>query len=92
VVEFRGRAMTKAGRPYNNTYCYVFRLADGQVAEITEYLDTQLVATALEAPAVESPRVARQDMQRECERRLRMPLAIACKANTHPKVGAHGGE
>jgi hypothetical protein len=50
VVEFRGRATTKAGRPYNNTYCYVFRLADGKVTEITEYFDTQLVASALEAP------------------------------------------
>jgi ketosteroid isomerase-like protein len=50
VVEFRGRVMTKRGQPYNNTYCYIFRLADGKVAEITEYLDTQLVATVLEAP------------------------------------------
>ena len=50
VVEFRGRVMTKRGQPYNNTYCYIFRLADGKVAEITEYLDTQLVATVLDAP------------------------------------------
>lgn len=52
VVECRGRVTTKSGQPYNNTYCYVLRLADGKVRELTEYLDTQLVATVLDAPAV----------------------------------------
>ncbi len=51
VVEYRGRVTTKTGRPYNNTYCYVFRLADGKVKEITEYFDTLLVETALDAPS-----------------------------------------
>lgn len=50
VVEARGQVNTKAGKPYNQTYCYVFRLADGQVRELTEYLDTELVNRALEAP------------------------------------------
>jgi hypothetical protein len=50
VVEARGQVNTKSGRPYNQTYCYVFRLADGQVRELTEYLDTELVNQALEAP------------------------------------------
>lgn len=61
VVEFRGRAMTKTGRPYNNTYCYVCRLADGELTEITEYFDTQLVATALEARGVDSPNQNEED-------------------------------
>jgi ketosteroid isomerase-like protein len=50
VVEARGRVTTKAGRPYNNTYCYVFRLDDGRIKEITEYFDTELVAAALDPP------------------------------------------
>ena len=48
VVEARGQATTRSGKPYNNTYCWVYRLADGKVQELTEYLDTQLAATALE--------------------------------------------
>ncbi|HUZ29299.1 MAG TPA: nuclear transport factor 2 family protein [Solirubrobacteraceae bacterium] len=50
VVEARGQVNTKSGRPYNQTYCYVFRLADGRVRELTEYLDTELVNQALEPP------------------------------------------
>ena len=51
VVEGRGQSTTKAGRPYNNTYCWTCRLANGKVQELTEYMDTQLVATALGDPA-----------------------------------------
>jgi len=47
VVECRGQVMTKAGRPYNNTYCYVCRMADGKMKELTEYFDTELVTAAL---------------------------------------------
>ena len=48
VIEARGEGnVTRAGTPYNNTYCFVFRLADGKVREVTEYLDTALVLTAL---------------------------------------------
>lgn len=47
VVEVRGNNTTKAGIPYNNTYCFVFRIADGRVKELTEYLDTELVTAAL---------------------------------------------
>lgn len=50
VVEARGNNMTNAGIPYNNTYCYVFRLAQGKVQELTEYLDTELVTAALGDP------------------------------------------
>jgi uncharacterized protein len=45
VVETRGKATTKSGRPYNNKYCWVFRIEDGKVKEVTEYMDTQLVVT-----------------------------------------------
>jgi len=52
VVECRGKVTTKAGKPYNNTYCYVCRFKDGKLRELTEYLDTQLVAEALAPPPV----------------------------------------
>src|SRR5262249_55238231 len=51
VVEASGKATTKTGTPYNNTYCWIFRLADGKVVEITEHLDTALVANALDQAA-----------------------------------------
>ena len=50
VVEARGKNTTKTGVPYNNTYCYVFHLADGKLQAMTEYLDTELVTRALGTP------------------------------------------
>jgi uncharacterized protein len=50
VVECRGKVMTKTGKPYDNHYCYVCRLADGQLRELTEYMDTELATAALGAP------------------------------------------
>jgi len=47
VVEARGNNTTKAGKPYNNSYCFVFRLAGGKLKEVTEYMDTELVTAAL---------------------------------------------
>lgn len=49
VVECRGKATTKTGRPYNNKYCFVFRMEDGKVKEVTEYMDTHLVVTTFGA-------------------------------------------
>ena len=43
-----GTAETKGGRPYNNTYCQVVRVRDGKFAEVTEYMDTALVASTLD--------------------------------------------
>jgi ketosteroid isomerase-like protein len=51
VVEARGNNTTKAGLAYNNTYCFVVRLAGGQLREITEYMDTELVTSVLGDPA-----------------------------------------
>ena len=39
--------LTKAGVPYNNEYCFVYRLEDGAIKEVTEYMDTELVTSAL---------------------------------------------
>ena len=47
VVEARGSNTTAAGRPYNNRYCFVFRVESGRLKEVTEYLDTELVTSAL---------------------------------------------
>ncbi len=51
VVECRGRVTMKSGQPYNNTYCWVCRLENGRLKELTEYLDTALVERALADPA-----------------------------------------
>ena len=52
VVEARGNNTTRSGVPYNNTYCFVFRVVDSRLKEVTEYMDTVLVNTALAADPV----------------------------------------
>ena len=47
VVEARGEVTTRAGDPYNNHYCFVLRLRDGEIVEIREYMDTSLVQRVL---------------------------------------------
>ena len=43
VMQGRGESTTKSGQAYNNTYAQVFRLENGKVQHVTEYLDTELV-------------------------------------------------
>jgi ketosteroid isomerase-like protein len=43
VAETRGQAATADGQTYNNSYCWIVRIRDGQFAEVTEYLDTALL-------------------------------------------------
>jgi uncharacterized protein len=50
VVEARGDNMTKAGKPYRNTYCMVYRLEGGKLKEVIEYMDTELVTKVLGRP------------------------------------------
>ena len=50
VVECHGDATTVSGERYANTYCMVMRLADGQLRELTEYMDTALVERVLKPP------------------------------------------
>ena len=45
VMEARGEASTKDGRPYNNNYCIVITVRDGKVAAVREYLDAELVTS-----------------------------------------------
>ena len=45
AMQANGKAMTKNGKPYNNSYCHVFRIVNGKIVEVTEYLDTELVTS-----------------------------------------------
>jgi uncharacterized protein len=42
-----GNATTKSGVPYNSVYCQLFTIADGQIAEYLEFVDTALVESAI---------------------------------------------
>lgn len=42
-----GKARTKKGKDYNNTYCRVWRIVDGKVRSVVEYLDTELIRDVL---------------------------------------------
>jgi uncharacterized protein len=50
VVECQGDATTISGERYANTYCLVMRVAEGQLREMTEYMDTALVERVLKPP------------------------------------------
>jgi uncharacterized protein len=43
VIEWVGKATTKSGKPYNNSYCYVVQLKNERIIRGTAYLDTELV-------------------------------------------------
>jgi ketosteroid isomerase-like protein len=49
VVEARGEMTTKAGVRYDNEYCLVYRLENGKIVEIREYLDSALCEAVLGA-------------------------------------------
>lgn len=51
VVECRGSVTTRAGRRYDNHYCYVIELREGRLHALTEYMDTALAEAVLTAPA-----------------------------------------
>ena len=43
VAQTSGTAEIMDGTPYNNTYCQVIRIRDGQIADVKEYMDTALI-------------------------------------------------
>jgi ketosteroid isomerase-like protein len=43
VAQTSGFAETLDGRPYNNSYVWIIRIEDGRFAEVTEYMDTELI-------------------------------------------------
>lgn len=47
VVESVGEMQTKAGAPYRNEYCLIYRLREGKIVEITEYCDSALCERVL---------------------------------------------
>ena len=47
MVEGVGEMKTKAGVPYNNDYCLIYRLKDGKIVEMREYCDSVLTETVL---------------------------------------------
>jgi uncharacterized protein len=56
VVEARGENVTRDGKPYENSYCYVFEFRGEKVLALTEYADTELFRSALGEPAtVQAP-------------------------------------
>ena len=50
IVQCEGEATTRSGKRYANSYCFLIRVADGQLKELTEYMDTALVERVLEPP------------------------------------------
>jgi len=50
VVQCQGAVQTRSGEAYDNHYCLVFRVRDGRLQEVTEYMDTDLACRVLGAP------------------------------------------
>jgi ketosteroid isomerase-like protein len=48
VVQARAFATTKRGEPYEQTYCFIFRVVDGRITELVEHCDTALVERVLD--------------------------------------------
>ena len=47
VVLAKGDAETVEGKRYDKDYCFVFRMAEGKIVEVREYMDTILADAAL---------------------------------------------
>ncbi|MBU3064546.1 nuclear transport factor 2 family protein [Nocardia sp. NEAU-G5] len=47
VVQAHGRGTTLDGATYPQTYCFIFRIIDGRIAEVVEHCDTALVERVL---------------------------------------------
>lgn len=47
VMQARGQATAITGLAYDNTYCIVARIVDGEIREMTDYVDTELITRAL---------------------------------------------
>ena len=47
VMLAKGDAETVEGNRYDNDYCFVFRMAEGKIVEVREYMDTILADSVL---------------------------------------------
>ncbi len=52
VVQATGNNVTVRGQRYENTYCWIIRMYEGKMRELTEYADTQLIESVLRDPSV----------------------------------------
>jgi ketosteroid isomerase-like protein len=50
AVQGQGENITRDGRKYENTYCWVFAFRDVSVSAVTEYADTELMRSVLGEP------------------------------------------
>lgn len=50
VVQATGANVTVRNERYENTYCWVIRMHEGKMLELTEYADTQLIESVLRDP------------------------------------------
>ena len=57
AARMTAEAATKSGKRYDGTYCHLFRIDNGQIAELYEYLDTVLVEDAICDNALARPEV-----------------------------------
>lgn len=55
VVQARGRGTTTRGELYDQTYCFIFRVAGGRLTEVIEHCDTALVERVLDPIRSASP-------------------------------------
>lgn len=49
VVLAKGHAETQDGKVYANEYAFIFRLSEGRIVEVREYMDTKLADAVLGA-------------------------------------------
>jgi uncharacterized protein len=56
AARMTGQAATRTGKRYDNSYCQLFRIHDGQIAEMYEYLDTALLESAIFDNELATPR------------------------------------
>lgn len=57
AARMTAEAAAKSGKRYDQTYCQLFRIADGEIAELYEYLDTVVVEDAIFDNALTRPQV-----------------------------------
>jgi uncharacterized protein len=55
AARMTAKAATKSGKRYDGNYCHLFRIDNGLIAELYEYLDTVLVEDAIFDNALQRP-------------------------------------
>ncbi|WP_340314914.1 nuclear transport factor 2 family protein [Rhizorhabdus argentea] len=50
AMEAKGHGATPAALPYNNLYHFLFKIRDGKISEVKEYMDTLYAKTILFPP------------------------------------------